>query len=151
MECRDCGHQMKKFKYMELSDIEHFLTTNFVTAPKRGYIKWLKTLKSNDLVKTEFTRKEFGKSKVKYYLRLVDKQIRTGIKLKRLNKTFKFQTGMISYGEDSINSIYTTYKIYPIQDFENELIRKYCSSVESFDIDKLNKLLTEEIKINNAM
>lgn len=151
MECQDCGHEMKKFKYMEISDIEHFLTSDFVPAPKRGYKKWLNTLKSNDLVKTEFTRKEFGKSKVKYYIRLVDKKIRTGIKLKRLNKTFKFETGMISYGEDSINSIYTTYKIYPIQDFENELIRKYCSSSESFDIDKLNKLLTEEIKINNPM
>jgi hypothetical protein len=151
MECQKCGGQMKKFKYMEISDIEDFLTLDFVPAPKRGYKKWLNTLDSNDLVKTEFIRKEFGKVKVKYYIRLVDKKIRTGIRLKRLTKTFKFDTGMISYGEDSNTSIYTSYKIYPIQDFENELIRDYCSSTDIFDIDKLNKLLTEEILRNNAM
>jgi hypothetical protein len=151
MECQECGGKMKKFKYLEISDIEHYLNSDFVPAPKRGYNKWLKSLNDNDLVKTEFIRKEYGKVNVKYYLRLVEKKLRTGIKLKRLTKTFKFETGLISYGEDTVSSIFTSYKIYPIQDFENDLIRNYCLSTDAFDIDNLNKILTEEIRKNNAM
>lgn len=151
MECQDCGGKMKKFKYLEISDIEHYITSDFVPVSKHGYKKWLKNLNENDLVKTEFIRKQYGKVNVKYYLRLVEKKLRTGIKLKRLTKTFKFETGMISYGEDTDISIFTSYKIYPIQDFENELIRNYCRLTEIFDIDSLNKLITEENKKNNAM
>lgn len=150
MKCQDCGGEMKKFKYLNISDIESYLTSDYIPAPKRGYKKWLKNLNDNDLVKTEFIRKEFGKVKVKYYLRLVEKKLRTGIKLQHLTKTFKFETGMISYGEDTKTSIFTSYKIYPIQDFENDLIRNYCRTTEIFDIDNLNKILTEGIRKNNA-
>jgi len=151
MECQDCGGKMKKFKYLKISDFENYLTADFVPVTKRGYKKWLKNLNDNDLVKTEFIRKQYGEVNVKYYLRFVERKLRTGIKLKRLSKTFIFETGMISYGEDSEHSIFTSYKIYPIQDFENDLIKNYCRSTEIFDIDKLNKFLTEENKKNNAM
>ncbi len=151
MECDSCGGKLEKFKYLEHQDLELFLNSEFVSPPKRGYKKWLNMLDGHDLVKTEFIRKDFGKITTKYYLRIVERKLRTGIKLKHLAKTFKFETGTISYGEDKKNSIFTSYKILPITVDDNEVIRNYCLAPDAFDIDKLNKLITEANKEKHAI
>ena len=151
MECKKCGGKFEKVKYLKHADFKSFLESDFVPPFKRGYKRWLQKLDVQDLVKTEFVRKDYGKVKEKYYLRFVERKLRTGIKLNGLTKTFKFETGMISYGEDTIYKIFTTYKILPITEDENKLIRNYCQNPDDFDIDKLNKKITEMNKEKHAM
>ena len=144
MDCNKCGGKMEKFKYMKYSEIEGFLNNEYVSPPKCTYIKWLKLLNEMDLVKTEFIRKSFGKTTTKYYLRIIENKKRTGIKLRHLSKTFKYETGTITYGENTNKGIFTSYKILPIYEIEDRIIRKYCNESEEFDIDTLNNLITLE-------
>jgi hypothetical protein len=150
MDCSRCGGKMVKLKYMHLEELSDYLKNEFILNLNKpdNYNEWLKTLNENDLVLTSFIRKDRHKTKRKYYLRLVEKTTKKGIKLKKLSKIFKFDTGELIYGnEDNMFSIKTTYKIIPIDEKMDKLIKTYCKSEENFDIDNLNKIITKELLI----
>ncbi len=146
MECNCCGRKMVKAKYLHLDELEDFLKVEYTLPRIQNYAEWLNTLNENDLVITLFQRKSFNGLKKKYYLRLVEKRMKTGIKLKRLSKTFKYETGELIYGKpDDILSIMTTYKILPITEDVDKIIRRYCKNGEKFDIDNLNEIISKNL------
>lgn len=68
------------------------------------------------------------------------------MKLKKLSKIFKYDTGTLVYGKDEgMFSIKTIYKILPVDEVINREINEYCTNTEEFDIDKLNKMITNKI------
>ncbi|MEN8906065.1 MAG: hypothetical protein ABF289_08935 [Clostridiales bacterium] len=146
MDCNNCGGKMVKLKYLKHSDLKNYLIHEYKPSLIENYNEWLKSLNENDLVVTLFKREQYNGIKEKYYLRLVEKKTKNGLKLKRLSKIFKFDSGELIYGEkENTFSIITTYKIYPITEEVDILIRDYCSNTEIFDIDNLNKIITKSI------
>ena len=149
MDCNNCGGKMVKAKYMDFEELSVCLKKEFKKNEFEDYSEWLKTLNENDLVLTEFVRDEFGKVKKKYYIRIVEKKTGKGIKLKKLSKIFSFDSGEIHYGS-SIALIKTVYKIVPISQEIDRVIREYYKNQGeevTFDIEKLNKIVTSEILV----
>lgn len=147
MDCDYCGGKMVKFKYLQHNELEAYLTSEYMPTDIESYKEWIMSLNENDLLLTSFRREDDRGIKVKYYLRLIEKKTKNGIKLKRLSKIFKYESGEIVYGKkENRFSIVTTYKILPINGQIDKIIRDYCKNGEKFDIDDLNKIITRELR-----
>jgi len=142
MDCINCGGKMTKLKYLHYEELEDYLLHEHKSGNIEQYEKWLTSLKENDAVLTLFQREDFFEIKKKYYLRVVEKKTKSGIKLRGLSRLFKYESGEITYGKEGKFSPVTTYKIYPIDERIDNIIRDYCKNREQFDIDKLNRLIT---------
>ena len=137
---------MEKLKYLKLDELSDYLIKPFVENTIGDYSEWLRSLNENDIVLTLFDRIQFKKKMQKYYLRIVEKKTKNGLKLKRLSKIFKYDTGTLVYGKDEgMFSIKTIYKILPIDEEINREIKEYCTNTKEFDIDELNKMITNKI------
>ena len=146
MDCKCCGGKMVKAKYLHSEELEGYLEEEYTFRHIEDYGEWLKSLNENDLVLTLFKRQEYSGVKQKYYLRLVEKKTKNYLKIKKLSKTFKFTTGELVYGNpDDRHSFSTIYKIFPITEQVDKIIREYCKSGECFDIDELNKIITKTL------
>ena len=146
MDCNCCGGKMVKLKYLKLDELSDYLVKPFVENTIEDYSEWLRSLDENDVVLTLFERIEFQKKRQKYYVRIVEKKTKNGLKLKKLSKIFKYDTGTLVYGKDEgMFSIKTIYKILPVDEVINREINEYCTNTEEFDIDKLNKMITNKI------
>jgi len=146
VDCDYCGGKMIKLKYLQYNELEAYLMSEYMPSDIENYKAWLMSLNENDLILTSFRREDYSGIKVKYYLRLIEKKTKIGIKLKRLSKIFKYEVGEIVYGKkEDIFSPVTTYKILPINEQVDKIIRDYCINGEKFDIDILNKIITKEL------
>lgn len=146
MKCSDCGGKMVKWKYLQYEELETYLLSELKRSGNIGnYEEWLRALNENDLVLTSFKRKDYNGIKEKYYLRVVEQISQTGIKLRRLTRIFRYEVGEIEYGKKDVFASITTYKIIPIDEQVDKIIRNYCKDKEQFDIDKLNKIITKAL------
>lgn len=146
MDCSCCGGKLTKLKYLHYDELEAYLMREYVPGDIEKYEDWLMALNENDLILTLFRREDYSGVKEKYYLRLVEKKTKNGIKLKKLSKTFKYETGELIYGKkENMLSLMTTYKILPITEQVDKIIRDYCKNAEKFDIDSLNKIVTKAL------
>lgn len=147
MECRKCGGKMTKLKYLLYEELESYLLSEYKPGNIEQYDAWLRSLNENDVVLTLFLREDYSGVKEKYYLRVVEKKTKNGIKLKKLSRTFEYATGEIvyTYGEEGRCSSKTTYRICPVDEKTDSIIRDYCKNKEQFDIDKLNKMITNAL------
>jgi hypothetical protein len=144
MDCSSCGGKLVKAKYLNYEELQGYLSMEYIASDIENYKDWLMSLEENDLVLTCFKRKDYKGVKEKYYLRLVEKKTKAGLKLKKLSKTFKFETGELVYGKnEDIFSSMTTYKILLITEHVDKIIRDYCKNEDEFDIDNLNKIITK--------
>ncbi|MDD3138330.1 MAG: hypothetical protein PHX08_05075 [Lachnospiraceae bacterium] len=143
MNCSCCGGKMTKLKYLHYEEIETYLMSEYVQGDIENYKDWLMSLHENDLILTRFRKEEDRGIKDKYYLRLIEKKTKNGIKLKKLSKIFKYEDGKVIY-ENKVGdfSSRATYTILPINIQVDIIIRDYCKNNEKFDIDKLNKIIT---------
>lgn len=143
MDCKCCGGKMTKLKYLHYEDLETYLMSDYVPGNIEVYREWLMSLHESDLILTRFQIEDDRSMKDKYYLRLIEKKTRNGIKLKRLVKIFNYEDGQVVY-ENKVGNISSiaTYKIFPINIRVDMVIRDYCKNEEKFDIDKLNKIIT---------
>jgi hypothetical protein len=147
MNCDYYGGKMSKLKYLHYDELEAYSMSEYVPCDIQNYKTWLLSLNENDLVLTHFRREDDSGIKEKYYLRLIEKKTKKGIKLKGLSKIFKYEVGEIVYAmKENIFSSITTYKILPINVQVNKIIRDYCENKEKFDIDNLNKIITMELR-----
>ena len=72
--------------------------------------------------------------------------MKNGLKLKKLSKTIKYETGELIYGKKKNDfSLITTYKIFSITEKVDKIVRDYCKNTIEFDIDNLNKLITKAL------
>lgn len=144
MRCVCCGSKMEKFKYLHYEELEDYLLREFQERDSQQYEDWLRSLDKDDVVLTLFQREDGREMKKHYYCRVVEKKTKTGIKLRGLSRVFKFTSGEIVYRNEIIT---TTYRICPINQAADKVIRDYCGSVEEalFDIDRLNGLLTSTL------
>ncbi|MCD7966252.1 MAG: hypothetical protein LUG90_10870, partial [Clostridiaceae bacterium] len=88
-------------------------------------------------------RKDSRGKKEKYYIRVVEKITKNGIKLKHLTKIFRYDTGEARYEGESRFAQTAIYKIVPMDESVDRAIRNYCKDEVNFDIDELNKLITK--------
>ncbi|MGL5435677.1 MAG: hypothetical protein ACRDBO_09820 [Lachnospiraceae bacterium] len=96
MECSCCGGKMVKWKYFQYEELQAFLLSKNRQSVNIGnYSEWLRTLKADELVLTSFRREDYNGIKEKYYLRVVERTTKTGIKLKHLTRIFKYEKGQI--------------------------------------------------------
>lgn len=92
-----------------------------------------------------FKREDYNGIKEKYYLRVVERTTKTGIKLRHLTRTFKYETGEVVYGKEDEFAPTTTYKIIAIDEQVEKIVRNYCKDKEQFDIDKLNRIISNAL------
>lgn len=142
MYCKHCGEKMVKLKYLYYEELETYLSSEYKPNLIENYEEWLRSLKAGDLVLTSFKREEYGNAKVKYYLRVVEETTKKGIKLGKLTKVFKYEVGEIVYRQKEGDYPITTYKILPINEQVDRVIRDYCKDRDAFDIERLNKMIT---------
>lgn len=137
---------MVKWKYLHYEELAACLLSKLELSDNIGnYEEWLRELKQNDLVLTLFRREDFIGIKEKYYLRVVEQISETGIKLRNLKRIFRYELGEIEYGKRDKFEPVTTYRIVPIDEYIDKIIRNYCEDKEQFDIDKLNKIITKAL------
>lgn len=142
--CIKCGGKMVKMKYLFFDEIAPYLLNENMPGAIGKYEEWLRDLKENDLVLTLFRREDpFTGIKEKYYLRVVEKKTKNGIKLKGLTRIFDYEKGEILYRSKDNFSPTTIYKIIPINEKADKIIREYSKDKELFDIDELNKIITK--------
>lgn len=153
MDCTHCGGKMTKFKYLKFEEIEAYISSEYKSAAPQQYEEWLMSLNENDVVLTILRTERFDWVKEKYYLRMVEKTTKNGLKLRWLSKIFKYSTGETAYGKKGKVSQLATYKIMAIDNTVYNLIREYCENEEQFDIDKLNKIITNTLqeKLNSLI
>lgn len=147
LECSNCDGKMVKWKYLHYEELENYLLNeNKMSADMRPYEEWLRTLQENDVVLTLFKREDYSGIKEKYYIRVVERTTKNGIKLRHLTKIFRYGAGEIAYRKGNPFPSTTIYKIVPIDKQVDKIIRKYCKDEEEFDIDKINKIITRTLK-----
>ncbi|WP_373265681.1 hypothetical protein [Hungatella hathewayi] len=144
MKCNNCGGKMVKWKYLNSEEMEIYLLSEEKRSDSAGtYEEWLRSLHADELVLTSLKRIDFSGVKEKYYVRVVEKTTKNGIKLKHLTKIFRYGTGEVRYEGKSRFAPTAIYKILPIDETIGKVIRNYCKDEVNFDIDVLNNLITK--------
>lgn len=144
MKCNNCGGKMVKWKYLDYEEMETYLLSEEKQSASAGtYEEWLRSLHADELVLTSLKRIDFSGEKEKYYVRVVEKTTKNGIKLKHLTKIFRYGTGEVRYEGKSRFAPTAIYKILPIDETIGKVIRNYCKDEVNFDIDVLNNLITK--------
>lgn len=147
MKCNNCGGKMVKWKYLDYEEMETYLLSEEKQSASAGtYEEWLRSLHADELVLTSLKRIDFSGEKEKYYVRVVEKTTKNGIKLKHLTKIFRYGTGEVRYEGKSRFAPTAIYKILPIDETIGKVIRNYCKDEVNFDIDVLNNLITKKRK-----
>lgn len=147
MKCSKCGGEMVKWKYMEYEELEAYLLgERRALNDGQTYEEWLRTLRENDIVLTLLRREDYKGVKEKYYVRVVERTTRNGVKLRHLTKIFRYGVGETVYGKEKENFPTAVYKIVPMDEQSDQIIRDYCKNKEEFDIDKLNKMITRALQ-----
>lgn len=138
---------MVKWKYLDYEEMETYLLSEEKQSASAGtYEEWLRSLHADELVLTSLKRIDFSGEKEKYYVRVVEKTTKNGIKLKHLTKIFRYGTGEVRYEGKSRFAPTAIYKILPIDETIGKVIRNYCKDEVNFDIDVLNNLITKKRK-----
>ncbi|PXX55799.1 hypothetical protein DFR60_10273 [Hungatella effluvii] len=136
MKCNNCGGKMVKWKYLDYEEMETYLLSEEKQSASAGtYEEWLRSLHADELVLTSLKRIDFSGEKEKYYVRVVEKTTKNGIKLKHLTKIFRYGTGEVRYEGKSRFAPTAIYKILPIDETIGKVIRNYCKDDVNFDID----------------
>ena len=144
MKCNNCGGKMVKWKYLNSEEMETYLLSEEKRSDSVGtYEEWLRSLHADELVLISLKRKDFSGVKEKYYVRVIEKTTKNGIKLKHLTKIFCYGTGEVRYEGESRFAPTAIYKVLPIDETIDKVIRNYCKDEVNFDIDVLNNLITK--------
>lgn len=147
LKCNNCGGKMVKWKYLDYEEMETYLLSEEKQSASAGtYEEWLRSLHADKLVLTSLKRIAFSGEKEKYYVRVVEKTTKNGIKLKHLTKIFRYGIGEVRYEGKSRFAPTAIYKILPIDETIGKVIRNYCKDEVNFDIDVLNNLITKKRK-----
>lgn len=144
MKCNNCGGKMVKWKYLNSEEMETYLLSEEKRSDSVGtYEEWLRSLHTDELVLTSLKRINLSGVKEKYYVRVIEKTTKNGIKLKHLTKIFCYGTGEVRYEGESRFASTAIYKVLPIDETIDKVIRNYCKDEVNFDIDVLNNLITK--------
>ena len=144
MKCNNCGGKMVKWKYLNSEEMETYLLSEEKRSDSVGtYEEWLRSLHTDELVLTSLKRINLSGVKEKYYVRVIEKTTKNGIKLKHLTKIFCYGTGEVRYEGESRFDPTAIYKVLPIDETIDKVIRNYCKDEVNFDIDVLNNLITK--------
>jgi hypothetical protein len=154
MECKVCGGELKKYKYMKKDDFKKYIEINFEDKELKSYEDFLLNLNADEFVLTRFTRTYDQKVTVKYYIRIIEVIKKEGIKLKGLAKYFNLCNGELIYNFDNtihINYVNNTiYKILKINSNTDRIIRDYYNTNVNFDIVELNKIISKSFNEVNC-
>ena len=102
MKCNNCGGKMVKWKYLNSEEMETYLLSEEKRSDSVGtYEEWLRSLHTDELVLTSLKRINLSGVKEKYYVRVIEKTTKNGIKLKHLTKIFCYGTGEVRYEGES--------------------------------------------------